>query len=68
MMKKRITTRMNITGIEDNTLNNENYQSHRAAQRWTSKFSFFVFLPQKMERGENKRPWKMMNAGGKERS
>ena len=43
MLKKRVTTRMNITGTEDNTLNNENYQSHRSAQRWTSKFCFSIF-------------------------
>lgn len=37
MVEKRVITRMNITGTEDNTLKNEKYQSLRAAQRWTSK-------------------------------
>ena len=59
MMKKRVATRMDITGTEDNTLNNENYQSHRAAQRWTSKFCFFLFAPQKtMENDERRRQGK----------
>lgn len=34
MVEKRVITRMDITGTEDNT---EKYQSLKAAQRWTSK-------------------------------